>query len=242
MNVPDPGVAARRRASAVLAAGLLLLSALGGFLAYRLIQAPRPTLYPVSARTGRAQPAPPAAAPEVRRKIPEGLPQIALPAPDGTLHRLSDYRGHLLAVNFWATWCEPCRREMPLLQSLRREHAKDGVEIVGIAIDQRPEVAKYTAAHGIDYPILVGEKGGLEAANALGMDVVLPFTVFADRAGRIVTVKVGELHGDEAGLILERMTDLDRGSLTLEEARQAIASGVRRLNASRTSPGPGSGH
>jgi hypothetical protein len=102
-------------------------------------------------------------------------------------------------------------------------------------------VVKYAQQHAMDYPVLIGEKGGLEAASSLGMDVVLPFTVFADRTGRIVTLKVGELHPDEARLILDRMTDLDQGRLDFASAREAIASGVARLNAARTGSPPGSG-
>ena len=59
-------------------------------------------------------------------------------------------------------------------------------------------MAQYARAKGIDYPLLVGEQGGLEAVNAFGMDLVLPFSVFADRNGRVVTLKIGELHPDEA--------------------------------------------
>ena len=234
MSDPAPGADARRRISAVALAGVLLLSALGGFLIYHLGRPRQPALQVLTTITAPAPAAQPVAPPEPPgRRIPESLPEIALPAPDGVLHRLSDYRGKLLVVNFWATWCEPCRREMPLLSSLKREHAKDGVEIVGIAIDQRPDVAKYASEHAIGYPILEGEKGGLAAANAFGMDVVLPFSVFADRSGQIVTLKVGELHPDEARLILERMLDLDRGRLTLAAAREAIASGIARLSAAR---------
>ena len=107
-------------------------------------------------------------------------------------------------VNFWATWCDPCRREIPLLKSLRHERSGDRLEIVGIAVDFRDAVLHYTREIGIDYPVLIGEKDGLEAIEAFGMDTVFPFTVFADRQGRIVTVKVGELHRDEADFILDR--------------------------------------
>jgi thiol-disulfide isomerase/thioredoxin len=136
-------------------------------------------------------------------------------------------------VNFWASWCEPCRREIPLLESLRRERRKDGLEIVGIALDFRDAAEKYSRAARIDYPVLVGEEGGYEAAAAFGMDPVLPFSVFADRTGTIVTLKVGELHRDEAGFILDRVRDVGAGRLSLPAAREEIASGIRRLNLRR---------
>ena len=178
-----------------------------------------------------AAPTPVAAAPE--RRVPESLPVFSLPGLDGVAHQLSDWRGHPLVVNFWATWCEPCRREIPLLEALSREHGHQGLEIIGIAIDYREPVEKYARRMGINYPVLLGEKGGLEAVASFGMDTALPFSVFADRQGRIVTLKVGELHRDEADLILGRIRALDQGRLGLADAREQIDAGIRRLAASR---------
>jgi thiol-disulfide isomerase/thioredoxin len=165
------------------------------------------------------------------------LPDIALPGPDGVTHRLADWKGRPVLVNFWATWCEPCRREIPLLKSLRQEHAAEGLQVVGIAVDSPEAVRQYTAEHGIDYPVLIGEQGGLAAVSAFGMDTVLPFSVFADRQGRIVTLKIGELHRDEAELILERLREVDAGTLTLSVASEQISAGVRRLDAARLASG-----
>jgi thiol-disulfide isomerase/thioredoxin len=235
---PEPA-APRRIGGALLAALLVTGAAGGGFVLYRLTTPPRATLRvdhsPLAVKPPAEKDSPPAeeAAAPVRR-IPEELPAIRLPDLSGHLRGLSDFRGRVLIVNFWATWCEPCRREIPLLQNIRRERAKDGIEIVGIALDHRADVAQYARARDLKYPLLIGENGGLEAANALGMDTVLPFSVFADRTGRIITLKVGELHPDEAALILDRMTDLDQGRLTLAAAREQIASGIARLAASRT--------
>jgi len=86
----------------------------------------------------------------------------------------------------------------------------------------------------MDYPVLVGEQGGFEAVAAFGMDPVLPFSAFADRAGRIVTLKVGELHRDEADFILDRMRELGQGRLSLAAAREQIAAGISRLNRGRS--------
>jgi thiol-disulfide isomerase/thioredoxin len=238
--VSDPGARAPGRFPGALVVLIVLLGgAGGGFLLQRLTHPVRPTLYPSPpAAPPAAAPAAPAegvdAAASPGRQIPEQLPDIALPGPEGVVHRLSDFRGKLLLVNFWATWCEPCRREIPLLQTLRRERAADGLEIVGIALDHREDVVKYASERHLTYPVLIGEQGGLEAVRALGMDTVLPFSVFADRTGRIVTLKVGELHADEARLILDRMADLDAGRTALEATREQIAAGIARLNAART--------
>ena len=222
---------------AVLA--VLLGSAAVGFIAYRLLPQPRHAYAVIKLPTQLPQGTPDTAVPaqqQPSRKIPLQLPEIRLPSIDGTVRRLADWKGRPLLVNFWATWCEPCRREIPLLKALRREHAADRLEIVGIAVDYPKDVQKYAHAQGIDYPILIGDQGGLAAANAFGVDTVLPFSVFADQQGRVVTLKVGELHQDEAELILERVRDVDAGKLSLELAREQISEGIRRLR-----PAPGTG-
>jgi thiol-disulfide isomerase/thioredoxin len=133
-----------------------------------------------------------------QRAIPTDLPNISLADPGGVKHSLSEWKGRPLLINFWATWCAPCRREIPLLKTLRQERAADGLEVVGIAVDFRDAVQHYSREMGIDYPVLVGEQDGLDAIAAFGMDTVFPFSVFTDRKGRIVALKVSELHADEA--------------------------------------------
>jgi peroxiredoxin len=178
------------------------------------------------------EPAPEAPAPPAT-KVPDRLPDIELPGTDGKVHHLEEWKGKPLVVNFWATWCDPCRREIPLLKALRLEHAQYGLEIVGIAIDYADDVRKYASTHGIRYPLLLGDEGGLTAAAAFGMETVLPFTVFADREGRVVTLKVGELHRDEAELILARLRDVETGRLSLPAAQAQISDGIRQMREAR---------
>jgi hypothetical protein len=116
---------------------------------------------------------------------------------------------------------------------LRKERAADRLEIIGIAIDERQAVLKYASDIGIDYPVLIGEQDGYEAAEAFGVALVLPFSVFADSRGRIITLKVGELHANEAAFILDRVRDVDANRLPLADARQQIADKLRDLAAER---------
>jgi thiol-disulfide isomerase/thioredoxin len=226
----------------MLSAAVLVACAAGGFLVYHLATPPRARLYaaPAPAPPVPAEPGP--VPPSPVQRVPEVLPELSLPGLDGTPHRLTDWKGRPLVVNFWATWCEPCRREIPLLKSLRRERATNRLEVVGIAIDFRDAARKYAQDTGIDYPVLLGEQGGLEAVAAFGMDPVLPFSAFADPAGRIVTLKVGELHRDEADFILDRMRELDQGRLSLASAREQIAAGISRLNMRRAAGAEGAAH
>ena len=171
------------------------------------------------------------------RPIPDRVPELTLPDLAGQPKSLREFRGHPLIINFWATWCAPCRREMPLLQRLRRSHRDDGLQVVGIAVDFKAAVAEYVRRQPVDYPLLIGEDAGLAAAEQFGMQTVLPFSVFADAAGRILAVKVGELHADEADYILGAMHALAAGRQSLPEAQAGIAQRLRELAIERAKAG-----
>jgi thiol-disulfide isomerase/thioredoxin len=221
--------------AAVIGVGLV-----AGFLSYRL-QSARPALRPVdsSAAPGSAAaaaedtdapPAPPAA-----RPVPTTVPELELPDLAGHPRALRSFLHGPLILNFWATWCEPCRREMPLLQELRRSHHGEHLEIVGIAIDSLEAVQEFLRRRPIDYPLLVGEKQGLEAAEQFGMEPVLPFSVFADAQGQILAVKIGELHRDEADYVLAELQSLAQGHIGLPQAREQIDSRLKELAMKRAS-------
>jgi thiol-disulfide isomerase/thioredoxin len=180
-----------------------------------------------------APPAPPSAATLDTRKIPEVLPDFTLATLEGPPRALSSFTQPSLIVNFWATWCAPCRREIPLLRQLRTERASQGVEVVGVAVDFREDVVKYANDIGLDYPLLIGEEDGLAAADAFGINPVFPFTVFSDAERRIVAVKIGELHADEAAFILDHVQKINAGTLAVETARTLIRDELRRLEAAR---------
>jgi peroxiredoxin len=207
-------------------AGVLLGSAVAGFLLFHLVTPSRPPLRVVATTP---PPESPVQSPPAQRALPEELPDVSLPDLDGASHSLRDFRGRPLMINFWATWCEPCRREIPLLEAMWRENSRKDLEIVGIAVDHPDSVRDFAHQLAIGYPVLVGEKGGLEAVQAFGMDTVLPFTVFADEKGRIVSLKIGELHQDEASFILARLKDLQQGRINLADARRRIDEEIPHL-------------
>lgn len=224
---------------AKVAAAIAVLAAAGsaGFIAYRAVGAHHPGLIPLQhAGAVSLQPSTPELADDGTvgsRKIPEELPDLALPDANGVQQRLSQWRGRPLMVNFWATWCDPCRREIPLLKRLRQERHSDSLEIVGIAVDFKDAVIQYTHSIGIDYPVLIGEKDGMAAIEALGMNTVFPFTVFADAKGRILTIKVGELRRDEAEVILDGLREIDSGKSDLSAVRQRVAAEMDRMENTR---------
>jgi thiol-disulfide isomerase/thioredoxin len=219
-----------------LVAGATVIAAgVAGFLFYRVgAPAPAPTLTPepVTAPAGGEEAPAPSAAP-AGRKVPETLPEITLADLSGKPTRLARYGGRPLLVNFWATWCAPCRREIPLLNRLHAQRQGQNAEIVGIAVDFKDEVVKFVQKVPIRYPLLVGEEDGLAAAEAFGMGMAFPFSVFIDSQNRILTVKVGELHEDEANFAFDRLRDLDTGALTLQQAQWRVAEAFQAMAAAR---------
>jgi thiol-disulfide isomerase/thioredoxin len=133
-------------------------------------------------------------------------PTIELPGLDDAPIALADYAGRPILVNFWATWCKPCRKEIPLLIELRGEYAAQGFEVIGIAIDEMEPTRRLAAELGVDYPVMVGEQEGIDALVAFGAPTTaLPYTAALDRNGRIVAEHVGELTREDALALLNRI-------------------------------------
>lgn len=111
---------------------------------------------------------------------------------DGKAQPLEQWRGKVLVVNFWATWCAPCREEIPGFVKFQEQYGAQGVQFVGIAIDTPERVAPYIKEIGINYPVLVGGIETMDFARQIGNRAgVLPFTVVMDRSGKAVTTLVG---------------------------------------------------
>ena len=158
------------------------------------------------------------------------LPTFQLADRDGRMRSLQDWTGKSLIVNFWATWCAPCRREIPLLEKIQVEYGPEGFQVIGIAADYRDKVIAYADEIGLKYPLLIGEQEALDAATAFGIEAVgFPFTIFADRQGRIVAAHVGELTEPEARVILGAVRKVDAGTLTPDQARTEIETALAAL-------------
>jgi thiol-disulfide isomerase/thioredoxin len=165
-------------------------------------------------------------------KIPDRLPQFALADRAGKATPIASFGGKSLIINFWATWCAPCRSEIPLLETLHSEWAGREVSVVGIAVDYRDKVLEFADRFKIGYPLLIGEQDALDVAAAFGIESpVFPFTVFTDRRGEVVALYIGELHRPQAELILSEVQNLNKDLVELPAARRAIAEGLRALTA-----------
>jgi len=208
-----------------------------GYLGYWVSQRARvsqQSLKPTtSTEVAPAMKAPPAQESPKPKQIPDTLPDITLADMDGKPTTLKSFGGRPLMVNFWATWCAPCRREIPLLNQIRMQRKAQNAEIVGVAVDFKEDVLKFLQTTPLKYPLLIGEEDGLAAAEAFGMGMAFPFSVFIDSQNRILTVKLGELHEDEANFAFDRLKDIDNGVLTMKDAQAAVAEAFKKMAAER---------
>lgn len=176
-----------------------------------------------------AAPAPAAAA----RTQPLSKPQFSLADAQGVQRSITEWDGKALVVNFWATWCAPCRREMPLLREMQDLHTANDIQIIGVAVDFRDDVLKYLEAAPVNYPVLIGEQDAIDAAEGFGVEFMgLPFTAFTDHQGQILHVHIGEIHRPQAELIFDTVNRLRAGEMDLGAARRIIAHGMAGVSGS----------
>lgn len=134
----------------------------------------------------------------VEVRVPEERPAFSLPDIDGATRRVREWDGKVLVINFWATWCPPCREEIPEFVALQQKYAPRGLQFVGVAIEEREAVLPFMEAVGINYPILLGQLTGIELSRKYGNRWgALPFTAVINREGRIVSVKGGSITRQE---------------------------------------------
>jgi len=183
---------------------------------------------PIAVQSTAAPPAPPAEEPA---GIPAKLPDFTLGDLEGKPRSILSWPGKSMIVNFWATWCAPCRREIPLLRELQQQHGGEGFQVVGVAVDERDKVVAYAKEIGIDYPILTGEQDGLDAVMKFGHGSIgFPFTVFTDNQGRVVLFHLGEIKKEQADVLLGAVRQVNKGELTPAAARVVAAKQLAALD------------
>ena len=137
------------------------------------------------------------AAKEARAMESQYRPAFKLPDINGLMHDVNEWNGSVLVINFWATWCPPCRKEMPAFIDLNEKYHIQGLQFVGIALDDADKVKDFIDTNGVEYPILLGAdeavKVSTEYGNRLG---ALPYTSVINREGRIVKTYRGEVPQD----------------------------------------------
>ena len=108
------------------------------------------------------------------------------------MHSLATWQDKVIVLNFWATWCPPCREEIPAFIELQKRHGDSGIQVIGIAVDNLREVVAYYAGAGMNYPVLIGEDGAMSVMTDFGNTTgSLPYSVILNRQGEIIARKLG---------------------------------------------------
>jgi len=159
----------------------------------------------------------------INSNLAQSLPSIELPDLSGELRNLEEWSGKPMVINFWATWCAPCLREIPLLKNFRNENSN--FNLIGIAVDRELPVKQYAQEIQIDYPVLIGQMQAMNAAQEFGVNVyALPFTVFTVANGATLGVFTGELHQEQLDEIIKIIKDYDANEITLVQAQNQFSS------------------
>lgn len=136
------------------------------------------------------------------------LAEISLPDLKGQLQPLSNWQGKILIINFWATWCPPCLKEIPDFMAMQSEYADKNVQFVGIALEEQQTVAEYHAAVSINYPILIAANSGTQLAQSWGNSInAVPFTVILNQQGQIIHRQMGEFTSSQILTIIQPLLE-----------------------------------
>lgn len=171
-----------------LALGAVALSGTAAYFVGRAVEAENSAPTPIVARDGG-------------RMLSQAFPDTA-----GAVQPLKQWQGKVLVINFWATWCAPCRDEMPEFAQLQTELADRGVQFVGIGIDAAERIAQFQRDDGVNYPLLVGNVTAIDLTRDYGNSMqALPFTVVLDRDGRVAATKLGRFAKADLDSLLRQL-------------------------------------
>jgi thiol-disulfide isomerase/thioredoxin len=195
----------------ILLVAFAIAAGIAGSVVYHVLSAPENPLGPPQ-QNSAAVPAVPGVSTDM---IGQRRPDYRLGSSEGSWVTAEEFDGAVVLVNFWATWCAPCRAEMPMLAELHRELVGSGFEVVGIALDEVEQARSFAAELGIDYPILVGSVDVMTVASLYGNSSgTLPYSVLLDRDGIIRWVYHGELKEAELRQEISRLLNNRAGDTT----------------------------
>ncbi|NNE36877.1 MAG: TlpA family protein disulfide reductase [Gammaproteobacteria bacterium] len=143
----------------------------------------------------------------------------------GVDRSISEWDGKALLINFWATWCIPCKREIPMLNELASEYQDRDFNVLGIAVDTPENIREFMQTIPLEYETLADEDVSQDVAFQFSNSfLVLPFTVFLDHQGRVFWMQVEEIHREEVDMILDKIYKIRSGDLLFEQAQEELVA------------------
>jgi len=199
---------------AILYLLVALASGIGGYLVFQARDNPGTgTSTTVGNRSGKAL-------------VGTMRPDFRLPDLEARQRGPEEWNGKILILNFWASWCPPCLQEIPAFIRLQGKYADQGVQFVGIALQQADEVRDFVHAKGINYPVLTGETEVIQVAEEYGNQAgALPYTVIIDRGQHIAFIKRGPLAEAEADRIIHSLVEKKSNSVQSRDFIKGSKSG-----------------
>ncbi len=146
------------------------------------------------------------------------IPAFSYPDLEGRMHNGSEWGDRIVVLNFWASWCPPCRKETPLFVELQQQYAADNVRFIGIAIDDKEPVQEFVDSYGVEYPVLLGNLDAIALSKRLGNRFEgLPFTVVAEPGGKVVLRHQGGIGREQLEPVLKQAIEHSRRTYATPE-------------------------
>jgi thiol-disulfide isomerase/thioredoxin len=137
-------------------------------------------------------------APTATKILPQQLPSFSMKDTTGAIRSSNEWSGKILIVNFWATWCPPCIEEMPVLVDFQYQYSPQGVQVVGVAVDNLDQVKDFIELYEINFPVIIGQNEAIELGKKMGNRIsALPYTAIFDQNGKTLYAQPGKVNQDQ---------------------------------------------